>query len=449
MPDPSAAPLRDTLLDGSALYFVSYDGLVNNNAFQKHGVLTYAGYQYAVWYDADRRATIGRRRTNGDAWASVALAHKLTVDDSHNVICAGISPQDGRIHILMDSHSSSFFYVHSAAGLADGAAAWSADSFGTTETTLGGVELTPEFTYPQFVVAPSGRLQLSYRTGISGNGCAALAEYDDGSWTDLGAWSGNAGLYTNSYGSSAARNLYLHGTDYGTDGRLHVFGTWRERDRVVLRSADAANGGLTNHDTVYVYSNDEGRTWRNASGTEIGRTGSSLLVSVESAGLVVDPLGPHHALMNQESQAIDAHGLPHALVSYVPDRYMDRVTDYVRDRVRHARAFHVYQDASMTWHKDEIPVPLNSSQRSQLVFDRYDNAYAVLPYGRIVAASAESGWQDWTVLYDGTYTLAAFGEVVVDHTRVAQDGVLSFMYQRKSTRTIPSPLHMIDFQLAG
>jgi hypothetical protein len=164
---------------------------------------------------------------------------------------------------------------------------------------------------------------------------------------------------------------------------------------------------------------------------------------------VVDPLGPHHALMNQESQAIDAHGLPHALVSYVPERYMGHITDYLGDRVRHARAFHVYQDASMVWHKDEIPVPLNSSQRSQLVFDRHDNAYAVLPFGRIVAASAESGWRDWRVLFDDTETLGASGEVVIDHTRVAQDGALSFMYQRKSTGTIPSPLHMIDFQLAG
>ena len=56
---------------------------------------------------------------------------------------------------------------------------------------------------------------------------------------------------------------------------------------------------------------------------------------------------------------------------------------------------------------------------------------------------------DGTAFNNSTATLDAYGEVVVDHTRVAQDGVLSFMYQRKFTGTIPSPLHMIDFQLAG
>ena len=90
----------------------------------------------------------------------------------------------------------------------------------------------------------------------------------------------------------------------------------------------------------------------------------------------------------------------------------------------------------------------NSSQRSQLVLDAYDNAYVVMPYGRIVAASASSSWTDWTVLYDGTSTLNAFGEVVVDHSRVSIDGVLSFMYQETSSgTTTPSPLHVIDFQL--
>jgi hypothetical protein len=37
--------------------------------------------------------------------------------------------------------------------------------------------------------------------------------------------------------------------------------------------------------------------------------------------------------------------------------------------------------------------------------------------------------------------------VVVDETRVAQDGVLSVMYQEKSTGTTPSPLHAVDFRL--
>ncbi|EST35662.1 hypothetical protein [Streptomyces roseochromogenus] len=35
---PGATLLGRTLLDPRALYFVSYDGLVNNNSFQKNGL---------------------------------------------------------------------------------------------------------------------------------------------------------------------------------------------------------------------------------------------------------------------------------------------------------------------------------------------------------------------------------------------------------------------------
>jgi hypothetical protein len=78
--------------------------------------------------------------------------------------------------------------------------------------------------------------------------------------------------------------------------------------------------------------------------------------------------------------------------------------------------------------------------------DKYNNAYAIFPFGRIAAASAASGHTDWKILFDGS-GLNAFGEVVVDETRVAQDGVLSFMYQEKSSGTTPSALHVIDFRL--
>lgn len=65
---------------------------------------------------------------------------------------------------------------------------------------------------------------------------------------------------------------------------------------------------------------------------------------------------------------------------------------------------------------------------------------------RQFAAAESSGYTDWRTLFDGAGP-SAFGEVVMDETRVAQDGVLSFMYQRKSTGTTPSPLRVIGFRL--
>lgn len=448
-PGPSLTRIADTELDPEAIYFVSYDGLVNNNSFQKNGILTHAGHQYAAWYTADRSAVVARRALGAERWQTVTLDHKLKYDDSHNVISMGVSEADGRLHLNMDSHSDGFFYLKSAPGLmsSPGEHDWTADAFGPVQTSLDGLPLTSRFTYPQFVATPEGGLLLSYRAGVSGDGRNGLAAYDstDGTgWRALGEWSGSTGRYTTAHGSSTSRNMYLHGIDYGPDGALHAFYTWREQNTGVM----CAPGGLSNHDTGYVRSTDDGRTWTNAAGQTVGRTGGDDLVEFDDPGTVVDPLNADHALMNQEHQATDSAGRPHALISYVPGRFGQCVTDYVAGRVAHARPFHVHRDDAGRWHKTEIDVPLASSQRSKLAFDRYDNAYAVLPYGRVVAASAASGWTDWQVLFDGA-GLDAFGEVVLDETRLAQDGVLSFMYQQKSTGTTPSPLRTVDFALPG
>ncbi|MGQ4417342.1 Tat pathway signal sequence domain protein, partial [Streptomyces sp. SAS_269] len=40
---PAVTELGRTRLDDRALYFVSYDGLVNTNSFQKHGLFTHLG----------------------------------------------------------------------------------------------------------------------------------------------------------------------------------------------------------------------------------------------------------------------------------------------------------------------------------------------------------------------------------------------------------------------
>ncbi|MEU6591558.1 BNR repeat-containing protein [Streptomyces sp. NPDC046881] len=444
VPGPSVTSRGTTRLDSQAVYFVSYDGLVNNNSFQKNGLLTHRGHQYAAWYTASRHAVVARRALGAATWSTVTLPHRLKADDSHNVISLGLSATDGRLHLNMDSHSDGFCYVKSVAGLLDRPAstAWTTSVFGAVRTTLDGLALTSQFTYPQFVATPEGRLQLSYRAGVSGDGRNALAEYDGSRWTALGEWTSATGTYTSEHGSSTARNMYLHGIDYDTRGRLHALFTWREQNAAVMCSG----GGITNHDTGYVWSDDRGRTWRDDAGTVVGTTGGPDRVAVGDGGLVVDPLDPDHSLMNQESQSTDSAGRPHAIISYVPGRFGRCTTGYVADRTAHGRAFHLRKNAAGGWQKTEIPVPLGSSQRTRLVLDRYDNAYAVFPFGRIAAASAASGYTDWTLLFDGG-GLNAFGEVVVDETRVRADGVLSFLYQEKSTGTTPSPLHVADFAL--
>jgi hypothetical protein len=438
---PTVSLVGDTLLDPSALYFVSYDGLVNNNSFQQDAILTYQGRQYATWYTASRHAVIARRSVGGTRWETVVLPHQLSVDDSHNVISLGISPQDNTIHVAMDTHNTRLFYLRSKPGLAIGAQPWNAASFGEVQQTLGGVELG-SMTYPQFLVTPEGRLQFSYRTGGSGNGVNELAEYTSGSWRKLGGWSSATGSYTGPNGVvSNTRNMYLHGLTYDRSGRLHAAFAWREGNTGVLCNS----GGLTNHDTGYVYSDDRGRTWRNGTGTVVGTTGGSP-VSVTSPGLVADPLDPNHGLMNQESQAVDTSGRPHVVISYVPGRFTQCVSNYAQQRAQYGRTFHVFRAADGKWTKMEVPIPPNHTQRTKIVLDRNDNAYLVMPRGKIVVATRSSGWTDWTTVFDRP-SLQAFGEVNVDTSRVASQGILSVQYQQTSSGTTPSPIRVADFRL--
>ncbi|MEV0620068.1 BNR repeat-containing protein [Nonomuraea sp. NPDC050404] len=437
---PVVSRLGDSLLDRSALYFVSYDGLVNNQSFQLNGILTHAGQQYAAWYTATRDVRIARRALPGGAWQTITLPHRLTVNDSHNVICLGLSPADGRLHVAMDTHNSTIYYTKSEPGLVTGGA-WSAARFGPVQRSLDGVS-PGAMTYPQFVVAPSGRLQLFYRTGGSGNGTNELAEYTTAGWTRLGRWSSATGSHTTNGVTSTTRNMYVHGLTY-RGNRLHVAFTWREGNTGVLCN----QGGLANHDTCYVYSDDQGRTWRNGAGAQVGTTGGTP-ISVTSPGLIADPLTVDHGLMNQESQAVDSAGRPHVVISYVPGRFTQCVSSYAAQRRQYGRVFHVRRDPAGAWQKREIPVPPNSTGRSRLVFDAADNAYVVLPFGRVVAASASSGWADWSLLYDGA-GLNAFGEVVVDYERLAAERVLSVMYQQSSSGTTPSALRVLDLRLGG
>lgn len=440
---PTVSVVLNTELDPRGVYFVSYDGLVNVNSFQLSGVLTHGNYQFAAWYTSSRYAILARRQLPSGAWSTLQLPRQLSQSNSHNVISLGVSPADGKIHVALDCHSSSVYYTSSEAGLATNGASWVASRFGGISTTLGGLNVGNTVTYPQFVVTPDNLLQFVYRSGVSGNGATQLAEYRNGSWYNVGSWASSSGAYTGPNGvRSNARNLYIHGFTY-RNGRAHVTGTWREQGGVSCNG-----GGLTNHDTVYFYSDDKGRSWRNSAGAGIGTSGSNA-INVNTGGIIIDSLPPNHGLMNQESQAVDSNGQIHAVISYVPGRFTQCVTSYQRDRTSYARPFHVYRSSNGTFTKREIPFAISAVGRSQIVMDASDNVYVVLPFLRIATASKSSGYTDWNIAYDGVAQgLNAFGEVTVDRVGVA-GGVLSILYQIKSSGTTPSSVRVLDVRLDG
>lgn len=138
---PSVTLISNSQLDASGIYFESYDGLVNVDSFQLSGVLTYSDWQYVGWYTSSRYATVARRNLPSGSWETLQLPHKLSVNDSHNVIVLGVSPADGKIHVAMDCHSTQLYYTSSEAGLATSGANWTADSFGSVTSSLGNLTI--------------------------------------------------------------------------------------------------------------------------------------------------------------------------------------------------------------------------------------------------------------------------------------------------------------------
>ncbi|KAJ7632124.1 hypothetical protein FB45DRAFT_1145132 [Roridomyces roridus] len=438
---PSVSVISNTQLDAHGIYFVSYDGLVSVNSFQESAVLAFGNWQFAAWYTSSGAAVLARRALPSGAWSTLQLPHNLSTEDSHNAINLGVSPADGKIHVALDCHSTVMFYLYtsSVSNLAASGASWDASQFAPVTNTLGTLNIGTEITYPQFVITPRNSLQLVYRTGVSGDGATQLAEYTNGIWSNVGSWASATGTYTAPDGAvSTLRNLYIHGFTYHGQ-RAYVSGTWREQNGAV----SCSSLGLTNHDTVYFYSDDLGRTWHNSAGTQIGTSGSNL-VNVNTAGIIVDSLDADHGLMNQESQTVDSAGLLHIIISYVPE-------NYETDRPAFARAFHLYQSANGTWTKVEIPFAIQSVGRSQIVMDADDNVYVFSPFVRVVTSSKETGWTDWTIIYNGTAAgLNAFGEVTLDRSRVSSANIVSVLYQQNGTgTTTPSPVQVIDFKLNG
>lgn len=100
--------------------------------------------------------------------------------------------------------------------------------------------------------------------------------------------------------------------------------------------------------------------------------------------------------------------------------------------------------------KTEIPFAIESVGRSQIALDSADNAYVVLPYVKVVSATASAGYGDWTLVYDGASAgLKAFGEVTVDRVGLIGSGreTLGVLFQESSSGSTPSAVRVVEFDI--
>ncbi|BCD98422.1 BNR repeat-containing protein [Marinagarivorans cellulosilyticus] len=385
----------------------AFNGPINSVSFQQDAITTYKGYQYAVYWSANRHVAVARRSLGAASWQTLELTdYQFEVDNAHYDISLGISPLDGTIHLSFYQWSSVFNYRKSVAGLLNNPNqfAWNSSLFGPIQNGLRDARMGPT-TYPRFVTEPSGKLLLLLRHGASGSGDSYLYEYDGSSaqWTQLGQLVD--GLATDI-------NAYFNGIHYDANGRLHATWVWR-----------ATPDPTTNFDLHYIYSEDDGRTWLNNSGQIVAELGR-FPITQNTANTRVWNIEQNRGLINQEAQAVDKDGRVSMLMSHMPDDTPSS-TDFAANRLN-ARVYHYLRKLNGQWQRTQLPGSSFSYDRNKIASDNHNNLYAIINREGIYKATEAQQWQDWTLVQSLT-DQSLFAEVQLDRKRLATEGVLSFI----------------------
>ena len=248
---------------------------VNAVVFRRNSVVTHGDAQYAAYYDSAGRVILAKRALGSTAWAVHGTQYSGTVQDAHNAISIAV---DGRgvLHIAWDHHGQPLRY---ARGVGPGA-------LQLTEPQSMTGQLEKAVTYPEFHLLPDGDLLFVYRDGSSGAGNVLLDRYD----TSRGMWHAVQHPLIDGEGD---RSAYVNQLAIDARAGWHISWTWRETPDVA-----------TNHDILYAYSADQGRTWLKSNGEPY-----TLPITIGNAE-VVREIAQGSDLINQTSMAVDDAGRP-------------------------------------------------------------------------------------------------------------------------------------------
>ncbi len=406
----------------AAAYVFGTGEQLSGQQFQTDGIISYKGFQYAVYYNLNRNVCIARRKMPVGAWEEVVLPYRNSIDDAHNVISMGICHNDGSIHMAYDHHNDPLHYTYSVKGSANDPEnmPWEAATFVATTNIMDAA--VPDVTYPRFISKPDGNLLFECRFHYSGYGDSYLREYDAATkkWTLIGR-------YVQGMDVSPDACAYINGMMYDHLGRIHTTWTWRDDF-----------GGGSNHDFYYAYSEDHGRTWKSSAGKQVATTQLMLpVVNTVSGGCLsqkmkadiqVEAIPYYRGYINQETQAVDSKGRIHAVNSHMPDEVAND-TDWNRSRTK-ARLHHRFRKEDGTWMKRLVTCngnSINSYCRVSLSFDSFDNAYILANGSEVYTASPDDDYANWRLISSADKG-RFLSEPLVDRTLLKEAGVLSFSY---------------------
>ena len=434
----------DSLVDPQALTIKGgYGQAINGKSFQQDAVVSHKGYQYVAYYDAKRHVCLARRKLPIGKWNVLRFTdYDFKNNDAHNTISMGICPKDGTIHLAFDHHGHPLHYRVSRKQTASQPEKmpWNESLFGPVISELEKGKRI-RITYPRFWQTPDGGLQFCYRRGGSGGGDRMLVDYnsESGTWVNTRQINSGKGRFD----KSGSRCSYPNGYTYGPKGNLHATWVWRE------------GSGSANHDLMYSYSEDKGKTWLNNQGKRLESP-----PHVNSPDITVVKIALKYGLMNTHGQAVDSKGRIHVVMWHCSKESFQATETKSADRwgPKNARRYHHYwRDSNTAWHHQELPWV--SAGRPKLFIDKKDNAYLIYNAGyklaekgkknlAIARATAMSKWSDWKIIHveSGPF----INEMLGDPYRWKNEIVLSVMVQESPKKAHePTLLRILDFSLAG
>lgn len=248
---------------------------VNAVIFRTSSVVTHGAVQYTAYYDDSARVVLARRRVGTDRWDVRTTAFTNNVSDAHNAIALGV---DGRgvLHVAWAEHGRA---LHYARAVRPGAL-----ELGASQAMTGQHE--GRVTYPQFYAIRGGDLLFLYRDGQSGRGDVMVNRWH----VKRGTWAAVAHPLISGEG---ARNAYPNTLAVDAGGGWHLSWCWRETPDVA-----------TNHDVLYAYSPDEGRTWTKTNGDKY------VLPITAASAEVAWAVPQGRELINQTTMTVDSRGRP-------------------------------------------------------------------------------------------------------------------------------------------
>jgi len=243
-------------------------------------LLTLAPFQFAAFYDDQRRLTVAQRRLDERKWTFNILPD-TTGWDSHNYLALA-ADDEGYLHLSGDMHAVPLKYFRTTKP-------WDASTFQRVDGMTGSNETS--CTYPQFFRGAKNELVFTYRDGRSGNGNQIFDAYDPETktWTRL--------LDKPLTDGENKRNAYFDGPVKGPDGWFHLAWVWRE-------SPDASS----NHHLSYARSRDLIH-WETGAGKPL-----ALPITLETSD-IVDPVPQKGGIINNNTR-IGFDNLGRVTISY-------------------------------------------------------------------------------------------------------------------------------------